>query len=87
MWYVYVIECSDGRFYTGITDNIEGRFQRHKNGQGGHFTKIFGAERLLYREKFSARRDALKREAQLKGWTRRKKLALIRGKLDLLKKL
>jgi putative endonuclease len=87
MWYVYIIECSDGRFYTGVTDNVEIRFQRHKSGQGGHFTKTFGAKRLLYREEFSIRNDALKQEAQLKGWTRRKKLALIRGDLALLKKL
>jgi predicted GIY-YIG superfamily endonuclease len=87
MWYVYIIECSDGRFYTGVTDNIEKRLEKHKSGQGGHFTKIFGIRRLLYREKFSVRRDALKREAQLKGWTRKKKLALIRGDLVLLKKL
>jgi predicted GIY-YIG superfamily endonuclease len=87
LWFVYIIECSDGRFYTGITDNVERRFLRHKNGQGGRFTSRFGAKRLLYREKFSVRRDAIKREAQLKGWTRRKKLALIRGDLDLLKKL
>ncbi len=87
MWFVYIIECSDGRFYTGVTDNVERRFQRHKSGQGGRFTNRSGVQRLLYHEKFSARADALKREAQLKGWTRRKKLALIRGNLELLKKL
>ena len=87
MWSVYIIECSDGRFYTGVTDNIERRFQRHKSGQGGSFTSRFGTQRLLYYEKFSVRRVALKRETQLKGWTRRKKLALLRGNMDLLKKL
>jgi putative endonuclease len=87
MWFVYIIECSDGRFYTGVTDNIEKRLEKHKSGQGGHFTKTFGVKRLLYREEFSVRRDAIKREAQLKGWTRKKKLALIRGDLVLLKKL
>jgi putative endonuclease len=87
MWFVYIVECCDGRFYTGTTNNIEKRFQRHKSGQGGHFTKTFGAKRLLYHERFAFRSDALKREGQLKGWTRRKKLALIRGNLDLLKKL
>ncbi len=66
---------------------MERRLMRHKNGQDGHFTNRSGVQRLLYREKFSVRTDALKREAQLKGWTRRKKLALIRGDLVLLKKL
>ncbi len=87
LWFVYIIECSDGRFYTGVTDNIEQRFLRHKSGQGGSFTSRFGAQRLLYYEKFSVRRDAFRRERQLKGWTRRKKLALIHDNFDLLKKL
>ena len=86
LWFVYIIECSDGRFYTGVTNNVEQRFQRHKSGQGGSFTNRFGVQRLLYYEKFSVRDEAYKRERQLKGWTRRKKLALIRGNLDLLKK-
>lgn len=72
MWYVYILECSAGRFYTGVTDSIERRFLRHKTGQGGRFTKIFGAEKLLYHEKFSTRRDAVNREVQLKGWTKGK---------------
>ena len=87
MWFVYIIECSDGRFYTGVTDNVGRRLQRHRSGQGGHFTKTFGAKKLLYHEKFSFRGETLKREVQLKGWTRKKKLALIRGNLELLKKL
>jgi len=86
MWYVYIIECSDSRLYTGVTNNVERRLVRHKSGQGGHFTHRSGVQRLLYHEKFSVRADALKREAQLKDWTRRKKLALIRGDLVLLKK-
>jgi putative endonuclease len=87
LWFVYILECSDGRFYTGVTDNVEQRFQRHKSGQGGSFTNRFGVQRLLYYEKFFVRIEAFKRERQLKGWTRRKKLALVRGNMELLKKL
>jgi putative endonuclease len=87
LWFVYIIECSDGRFYTGVMDNVKHRFQRHKSGQGGSFTNRFGVQRLLYYDTFFDRRDAFRRERQLKGWTRRKKLALIHGELDLLKKL
>jgi putative endonuclease len=87
LWYVYILECSDGRFYTGVTDNVERRFQRHVSGQGGSFTNRFGVQKMLYHEKFAVRRDAFRRERQIKGWTRRKKLALICGDLALLKKL
>lgn len=79
LWFVYIIECSDGRFYTGITDNVERRFQRHKRGQGGGFTNRLGVQRLLYYEKFSVRGDALKRESQIKCRSKFKKLALIKG--------
>ena len=87
MWYVYVLECKDSRLYTGITNNLERRFDEHIGGKGGCFTKSFGAEKMVYSEPCSDKPSALKREAQIKGWTRRKKMALIKGNLKLLKKL
>jgi putative endonuclease len=86
-WYIYILQCSDGRLYIGMTNNVERRFQEHRSGKGGSFTRSFGVDKLLYTEQYSSRREALIRESQLKGWTKRKKLALIKGSLDLLKKL
>lgn len=87
MWFVYILKCKNGDLYTGITDNVARRFQEHKSGKGGHFTKSFIAVEMLFSEGHPDKSSALKREAQIKGWPRRKKLALIQGDLKLLKKL
>ncbi len=87
MWYVYILECKDKSLYTGITDNLQRRFNEHASGKGGHFTKSFIAEEILFSEEYPDKPSALKREAQIKGWSRKKKLALIKGDVELLKKL
>jgi len=79
MWYVYILRCGNGSLYTGITDNLERRFKQHARGQGGHFTKAFGAEKILYSEQRRNKSSALKRESQIKSWTRTEKIALIKG--------
>ena len=78
MWYVYILKCRNGSLYTGITDNLERRFKEHARGKGGHFTKSFGAEKILYSGQCPDKSSALKREAQIKSWTRPEKLALIK---------
>ena len=87
MWFVYILICRNDDLYTGITNNLQRRFNEHKSGKGGHFTRSFGAEKILYSEEYANKSSALKREAQIKGWTRKKKLALIEGDSELLKKL
>lgn len=87
MWYVYILECKDQSLYTGITDNVARRFEEHKTGKGGKFTHAFKVTELLYSEPCGSKNEALKREAQIKGWTKKKKLALIKGDAALLKKL
>lgn len=86
-WCVYVLKCKNGDLYTGITNNLHRRFKEHVSGKGGHFTKSFTAEEILFSEDHTDKSSALKREAQIKGWTRKKKVALIEGNLELLKKL
>lgn len=86
-WYVYILKCKNGDLYTGITNNLQRRFKDHASGNGGHFTKSFIAEEILFLEQQLDKSSALKREAQIKGWTRKKKLALIKGDVELLKKL
>ena len=86
MWYVYILKCRNGSLYTGITNNVNKRFKDHLNGSA-RYTSYNPPIKILYKEALDNKSKAAKREAQIKGWTRRKKLALIRGDLDLLKKL
>ena len=79
MWYVYILETMDGRLYTGITNDVERRMKAHKSGRGAKFTKIFGFKELRYTAKLRTQSSAMKREAQIKRWPKRKKLALISG--------
>ena len=78
MYLVYLIECSDKSIYTGITTDITRRFNEHKTGIGGHYTRSKQVVRILHIEQFETRAEALKREAQIKGWRRDKKLALVK---------
>lgn len=75
--FIYILQSSDGRYYIGYTTDLERRLKEHQIGLGGKFTKSFGAEKIVYHESFSDKSSALKREAQLKGWSRTKKEALI----------
>ena len=86
MYYVYIIECKDGKFYTGITCNVERRFKEHQFN-GSHFTSCNPAVKILFKEEFLCKTQAAKREKQIKGWSHKKKLALAQGNLELLKKL
>ena len=70
-----------------MTADLDRRLAEHFAGRGGHYTKSNPPVRLLHCEEFDSRRTAAKRERQLKGWTRRKKAALIAVDLDLLKRL
>ena len=78
MWYVYLILCKDNSIYTGITNNLEQRFNRHKDGKGGHYTRSHKVVKFLYSEQFETKNEALRREAQVKGLRREKKLNLVR---------
>ncbi|MBU0502212.1 MAG: GIY-YIG nuclease family protein [bacterium] len=75
-YYVYILECCHKTLYTGITTNLERRFKEHKSGKGGHFTRANPPKKICYFEKQSNRSQALKREAEIKRWSRAKKLAL-----------
>ena len=79
MYYVYIIECGDRSLYTGMTTDVERRFNQHKNKEGGHYTSSKEVVRVVYTEEHPDRSAALKREAQIKGWTRQKKLNLLQN--------
>ena len=78
MYYVYIIECKDKTLYTGITIDIKRRFKEHQFGKGGAYTRSRGVRKVLYTEKFKNRSFASKREAEIKGWSRDKKLNLFK---------
>jgi len=86
MWYVYILECKDKSLYTGITNNLERRFQEHRRNTT-HYTSYNPPIKILYKEQHPTKSEAAKREAQIKGWTRKKKLTLIKGDIEKLKKL
>jgi|SaaInlV_165m_DNA_1040744.scaffolds.fasta_scaffold21200_4 putative endonuclease len=78
MYFLYILQCSDNSFYTGITTDVERRFQEHKSKKGGHYTSSHSVEKIVYTEEYKDRSSALKREAQIKKWSRKKKLNLIK---------
>jgi len=76
-WSVYIIRCRDGKFYTGITTNIDQRIKDHNRGKGCKYTAYRRPVRLVYSEPSPDRSSAMKREAQIKGWSRNKKERMI----------
>jgi len=85
--FVYILECYDGSYYTGSTNNIEKRIEEHNSGKGANHTKKRLPVKLIYLEEFQRIDDAFYREKQIQGWSRKKKEALIKQNLDDLKKL
>ncbi|WP_459479922.1 GIY-YIG nuclease family protein [Clostridium saccharoperbutylacetonicum] len=77
MNYVYIVECSDGTFYTGWTNNLKKRIEMHSNGTGAKYTRGRGPVKLVYNEQFEDKRDAMKREYEIKQMTRQEKILLI----------
>jgi putative endonuclease len=73
MWNVYLVLCKNNSIYTGVTNTIDSRFKRHKSGTGGWHTHLYTAIELLRIEQFQTKREALRRERQIKGWRREKK--------------
>lgn len=77
LYFVYILQCGDGTLYTGITTDITRRITEHRDGIGSRYTRSRTGVHLVYSEKAINRSAALKREAQIKSWTREQKLALI----------
>jgi len=86
-FFVYVLRCADGSFYVGHTDNLEKRLEAHNQGVVPGYTATRRPVHLVYCEDFPSRADAFARERQIKGWSRRKKEALIQGDWERLKEL
>ena len=85
--WVYIIQCADASYYVGYSSDVPERLRKHRYGLGSKYTKDRIQPRLVFFEAHSDRTSALRRESQLKGWTRAKKTALIIGELQTLKNL
>ena len=87
-YFVYILLCSDGSYYTGVTNNIERRVYEH---DCGYDTKAYTFSRrplkLVFCESFNDVNQAIAFEKQVKGWNRKKKEAIINGDWDLLPEL
>ena len=76
-YYVYIMASKSGTLYLGITNNINRRVHEHKNHLIPGFTDKYDVDRLVYFETITGSSSAIKREKQIKAWSRQKKVALI----------
>ena len=71
-FWVYILKCADGSYYTGHTDNLEKRVGEHRSGALGGYTSTRLPVELVFSQDFSSREEALTSERQIKGWSRKK---------------
>ena len=79
--YVYILRCNDDTLYTGYTNDVKKRLEKHENGKGAKYTRGRGPLELLYTEEFERKEIAMQREYQIKRLTRQQKLNLIQSKI------
>lgn len=77
MYYVYIVECSDGTLYTGYTNDVDRRISVHNSGRGAKYTRGRRPVKLRYCEEFERKEEALCREIAIKRLNKLKKLKLI----------
>jgi putative endonuclease len=87
LFWVYILQCRNETLYVGHTSDVGARVRRHEDGVGARHTRLLTPLRLVFVEAYSSQELALKREQQLKKWSRAKKLALLLGRRDDLRKL
>lgn len=78
MWYVYILKCNDGSYYTGITNNLKQRITEHNSGKGARYTRVRKPVTLIYQEEYPDKLSASKREIKIKDMSRERKEELIR---------
>jgi putative endonuclease len=80
--YMYILECANGKYYVGSTNNLKKRIAEHQLGEGANFTSKHLPVKLVYFEEFRRIDLAFDREKQVQGWSRKKKESLIYGDRD-----
>jgi len=78
LYSTYILSNNSMTLYIGMTNNLARRVSQHKNGHGSEFTSRYHFDRLVYFEQTMDVRDAIAREKRLKGWTRKRKIELIK---------
>jgi putative endonuclease len=86
-FWAYMLHCADRSFYVGHSDDLDVRIAMHVSGEFGGYTSTRLPVTLVWSDEFPSRYEALAAERQIKGWSRAKKLALIRGDWALISKL
>jgi putative endonuclease len=76
-FYVYILLCIDGSFYTGYTKDLNERTRQHENGKGAKYTKTHRPQKVVYVELFNNRVSAMKRERAIKKLTHQQKQDII----------
>jgi len=83
-YFIYILECSDKSYYIGVTNNLEKRRAEHQSGIHEGYTSLRLPVKLVYSSSFNDITEAINFEKQIKGWSRKKKEALMRGDFDAL---
>ena len=86
-YWIYILKCADGSYYTGHTNNLEKRLVEHQTGEIPGYTSKRKPVTLVFCEEMQSRHDVFARERQIKGWSRKKKEALMKGDWNELSKL
>ena len=76
-YYVYILLCKDGGYYTGHAKDVKRRVERHKKGQGARYTRMHKPEKIVYVEEFDSRSEAMRREREIKSLSHSKKQLLV----------
>ena len=86
-FWVYILRCSDDSYYVGHTDDLEQRMVQHQSGELAAYTAKRVPVELVYSSEFATREEAFAAERRIKGWSRKKKEALMRGDWEELRRL
>ena len=78
-YYFYILKCKDKTLYCGMAKDLVKRLKLHNSGKGSAYVRSHGGGRMVYSEKYKTIGQALRREIEVKKWTRAKKLALIKN--------
>ncbi len=79
MFYVYIVQCTDNTYYTGMAKDVETRINQHNTGKGAKYTKGRSPVLLKYKETYNTVGEALKREHEIKKLSRKQKQMLIQS--------